>query len=83
MIDFLHYQLTSCFTSQVSDILNDNQTYDPTINFGKGRSQHQLLAYAVANGLYSLPIMINAIPVMVLLSNTRATILSILKEEKE
>jgi hypothetical protein len=69
----------SIFTAQVNSILDENQTYDPTINFGKGRSQHNLLGYAVANGLYSLPIMFNAIPIMNLTSSTRSSLQNLLK----
>ena len=63
MIDFLHYQLMSSLTAKIDRILDENQTYDPTINFGKGKTVNNLLQFAVENGLNSLPILFNAIPI--------------------
>eukprot|EP00919_Chromeraceae_sp_WS-2016_P074353 GHVR01175931.1.p1 GENE.GHVR01175931.1~~GHVR01175931.1.p1 ORF type:complete len:130 (-),score=6.43 GHVR01175931.1:2324-2713(-) len=83
MVDFLHYQLISSLTSKVNKVLDEDQTCDPTIYFGKGRGVHNLLYYAIANGLYSLPIIMNALPLMQLTASTRHSITSILKENKE
>ena len=47
MVDFVHYQLMSCLTSKIDQILENNQTYDPTINFGKGKSVFNLLQFSV------------------------------------
>ena len=47
MVDFLHYQLMSSLTAKVDRILSDNQTYDPTINFGKGKSIQNLMQFAI------------------------------------
>jgi hypothetical protein len=38
MIELVHHQLMSCLTGKVNNILETNQTYDPSINFGKTRS---------------------------------------------
>ena len=82
MIEFVHHQLQSCLTGKVNEILETNQTYDPSVNFGKTKTEHLLLHYAFTNGLYSLPIAFKAIPVMPLPSQTRQALLSMLKEEK-
>ena len=47
MVDFLHYQLMSSLTAKIDKILISNQTYDPTINFGKGRTIQNLMHYAI------------------------------------
>lgn len=78
MVDFLHYQLISSLTSKVDRILDENQTYDPTINFGKGRSIQNLLQYSIENGLHSLPILFNAIPSLPMTNQARSLIQSIL-----
>lgn len=82
MMEFVHHQLMSCLTGQVNTILDTNQTYDPSINFGKTRAEHLLLHHAFANGMNSLPITFNAIPIMHLPAQTRSTIFSLFKEEK-
>lgn len=81
MLEFMHHQLLSCLTGQVNSILDTNQTYDPSVNFGKSRTEHMLLHYAFNNGLQSLPITFNAIPVMPLPSSVRSTIYGLLKDE--
>lgn len=78
----MHHQLISCLTGQANAILDTNQTYDPSINFGKTRSEHLLLHYAFTNGLYSLPVAFNAIAVMPLPSQLKSTLGSMLREEK-
>lgn len=85
MIDFLHYQLMSSLTAKIDRILDDNQTYDPTINFGKGKTVSNLLQFAVENGLNSLPILFNAIPIAFLTNQIRIQIYSTInvKEYKE
>jgi hypothetical protein len=82
MMEFVHHQLQSCLTGKVNGILDTNQTYDPSINFGKTRTEHLLLHYAFTNGLYSLPVAFNAMPVMPLPAQARAALYSLLKEEK-
>ena len=82
MIELVHHQLMSWLTGKVNSILETNQTYDPSINFGKTRSEQILLNYAFENGLTSLPVMFNAIPVMPLPSQTKSAIASLLREEK-
>ncbi len=67
----------------MNNILNENQTYDPTINFGKGRAIHNLLSYSILNGLYSLPILFNSLPILTLKTTIRSTIYNILKEPKD
>jgi len=79
MIDFVHHQLMSCLTGQVNTILETNQTYDPSINFGKTRPEHLLLHYAFTNGLHSLPIAFNALPIMPLPSATRTWLLNLFR----
>ena len=76
MVDFLHYQLMSSLTAKVDQILDENQTYDPTINFGKGRVVQNLLQYAIENGLHSLPLLFNALPSLVLTNQVRSQIQS-------
>lgn len=71
MVEMAHYQLMSCFTGKVNSILETNQTYDPTINFGKGRSAYSLLQYAILNGLDSLPVIFNSLPIMVIPNTVR------------
>lgn len=80
MIEFVHQQLMSCLTGKVNSILDSNQTYDPSVNFGKTRTEHLLLHYAFTNGLYSIPIAFNAIPVMPLPSQSKNTLSSMLRE---
>ena len=82
MMEFVHMQLQSCLTGKVNSILDTNQTYDPSVNFGKNKAEHLLLHYAFTNGLYSLPILFNAIPTMPLPSQVRLTLMGMLKEEK-
>lgn len=38
MMEFVHVQLQSCLTGKVNAILDTNQTYDPSINFGKNKT---------------------------------------------
>ncbi len=83
MIEFLHYQVRSSLTEKVNSILEENQTYDPTINFGKGRAIYNMFNYAIMNGLYSLPILFNAIPPLVLRQNIRTQLNNFLKQAKE
>jgi hypothetical protein len=80
MIEMVHYQLMSSLTSKVNSIIDENQTYDPTINFGKPSSSTivNLLQYALINGLHDLPILFNAIPILIMSSQDRAQINSIL-----
>ena len=78
MVEMLHYQLMSCLTSKVNSIIDQNQTYDPTINFGKGPAVVNLLQYALQNGLHSAPILFNAAPILLLSNQTRNQISSIL-----
>lgn len=68
----------SCLTSKVNSIIDQNQTYDPTINFGRSSAVVNLLQYAVQNGLHSLPILFNAAPALVLSSQSKNLISSIL-----
>ena len=82
MMEFVHQQLQSCLTGKVNAILDTNQTYDPSVNFGKNKNENKLLHYAFTNGLYSLPIAFNAIPMMPLPSLARIAIVGFLKEEK-
>ena len=82
MMEFVHQQLMSCLTGKVNAILDTNQTYDPSVNFGKNKTEHLLLHYAFTNGLYSLPISFNALPIMPLPSSARIQIYGFLKEEK-
>jgi hypothetical protein len=74
----------SSLTSKVNAIIDDNHTYDPTINFGKSSSSTviNLLQYSLTNGLYSLPILFNAIPVLALSTSDRDKISSILNIKK-
>jgi hypothetical protein len=76
----LHYQLMSSLTSKVNNIINENHTYDPTVNFGKSSSSTivNLLQYALINGLNGLPILFNAIPVLIMSNQDRSLIHSIL-----
>lgn len=46
MMELVHHQLMSCLTGKVNAILENNQTYDPAVNFGKNRTEHLLLHYA-------------------------------------
>lgn len=78
MVEMLHYQLMSCLTSKVNAIIDQNQTYDPTINFGKGPAVMNLLQYALTNGLNSLPVLFNAAPILLLSNQARNQISSIL-----
>lgn len=78
MVEMLHYQLMSCLTSKVNAIIDQNQTYDPTINFGKGPAVINLLQYALMNGLNSLPVLFNAAPILLLSNQVRSQISSIL-----
>lgn len=78
MVEMLHYQLMSCLTSKVNAIIDQNQTYDPTINFGKGPAVINLLQYALMNGLNSLPVLFNAAPILLLSNQVRTQISSIL-----
>lgn len=78
MVEMLHYQLMSCLTSKVNAIIDQNQTYDPTINFGKGPAVTNLLQYALQNGLNSVPILFNAVPILLLSSQVRGQISSML-----
>ena len=71
MVEMVHYQLMSIFTIKVNNILESNQTYDPTINFGKGRSAYNLLQFAIENGLSSLPVQFNALPILTLTNSIR------------
>lgn len=71
MVEMLHYQLMSCFTSKVNNILETNQTYDPTINFGKGRSAYNLLQFSIENGLHSLPVLFDSLPILMLSNSNR------------
>jgi hypothetical protein len=80
MMELVHHQLMSCLTGKVNAILESNQTYDPAVNFGKNRTEHLLLHYAFENGLYSLPILLNAVPVLPLPQATRSTIYSLLRD---
>ena len=82
MVDFLHYQLMSSLTGKVDRILSANQTYDPTINFGKGRSIQNLMQFAIENGLYSLPILFNALPSLPLTNQVRSQVSSIMNIKK-
>lgn len=68
----------SCLTSKVNSIIDQNQTYDPTINFGRSSAVVNLLQYAVQNGLHSLPVLFNAAPALVFTNHTRNLISSIL-----
>jgi hypothetical protein len=79
MIEFLHYQLRSSLTEKVNTILEENQTYDPTINFGRGKAVCNMFHYAVMNGLYSLPILFGALPPLPLKQNVRMQIHQFLK----
>ena len=76
MIDFLHYQLMSSLTSKVDTHIDNDQRYDPTINFGKGKSVYNLLNYSIENGLNSLPALFNAIPILFLTNQIRSQIYS-------
>jgi hypothetical protein len=80
MIEMLHYQLMSSLTSKVNSIIDNNQTYDPTVNFGKSSSNTivNLLQYAQTNGLHGLPILFNAIPILIMSNQDRNIINSIL-----
>lgn len=78
MVEMLHYQLMSCLTSKVNAIIDQNQTYDPTINFGKGPAVTNLLQYALQNGLHSLPILLNAASILMLSNQVRSQVSSIL-----
>ena len=78
MVEMLHYQLMSCLTSKVNAIIDQNQTYDPTINFGKGPAVTNLLQYALMNGLNSLPILFNAVPILMLTNQIRNQVNSII-----
>lgn len=82
MMDFVHHQLMSCLTGQVNAILQNNQTYDPGVNFGKSRTEHLLLHYAVENGVRSIPIALGSVPVLPLPAAIRSNIHSLLKETK-
>ena len=76
----MHHQLMSCLTGKVNAIISENQTYDPSCNFGKSKTEHLLLHYAFNNGLTSLPILFNSIPVMPLPKELRLTIYNLLRE---
>jgi hypothetical protein len=82
MMELVHHQLMSCLTGKVNAIIDSNQTYDPAVNFGKNRTEHLLLHYAFENGLSSLPILMNAVPVLPLPQSTRSAIYSLLRDEK-
>lgn len=74
----LHYQLMSSLTSKVNTIIDQNQAYDPTINFGKTSVVTNLLQYALINGLNSIPTLFNAVPVLLYSNQVRSQISSIL-----
>ena len=78
VVEILHYQLMSCLTSKVNSIIDQNQTYDPTINFGRSTAVVNLLQYAVQNGLHSIPILFNAAPILLLPNQIRNQISSIM-----
>lgn len=82
MMEFVHHQLMSCLTGKVNVHLNTNQTYDPAINFGKNRTEHLLLHYAFENGINSLPITLNAIPVLSVAQSVRSKIYSLLRDHE-
>lgn len=71
MVELLHYQLMSSLTSKVNAIIDQNQTYDPTINFGRSSAVTNLLQYALQNGLHSIPALFNALPVIMLSNQAR------------
>ena len=71
MVEMVHYQLMSIVAAKVNNILESNQTYDPTINFGTGRSAFNLLQFAIENGLSSLPVQFNALPILTLANSIR------------
>lgn len=83
MIEFLHYQLRSSLTEKINSVLEENQTYDPTVNFGKGRAVYNMFHYAIMNGLYSLPILFSAIPPLVLKQSARVQVNTYLKEFRD
>lgn len=78
MAEMLHYQLMSSLTSKVNTIIDQNQAYDPTINFGKTSVVTNLLQYALVNGLNSIPTLFNAVPVLLYSNQVRSQISSIL-----
>ena len=78
MVEMLHYQLMSSLTSKVNSIIDQNQAYDPTINFGKTSVVTNLLQYALQNGLNSLPTLFNAAPVLLMSNQVRSQISSIM-----
>jgi hypothetical protein len=80
MVEILHYQLMSSLTTKVNRIIDENHTYDPTVNFGKSSSSTivNLLQYALTNGLHGLPILFNAIPILIMSNQDRSQIHSIL-----
>lgn len=78
MAEMLHYQLMSSLTSKVNAIIDQNQAYDPTINFGKTSVVTNLLQYALINGLNSIPTLFNAVPVLLFSNQVRSQISSIL-----
>lgn len=71
--------MKSSLTDKINNILEDNQTYDPTVNFGKGRAVYGMFGYAILNGLYSLPILFAAIPILPLKQSIRIQLYQILK----
>ena len=82
MMEFVHQQLQSCLTGKVNGILDTNQTYDPSVNFGKTKTERTLLHYAFTNGLHSIPVALNAVPSMPLPASVRSQLQGMLKEEK-
>ena len=82
MIELMHHQLMSCLTGKVNEILDNNQTYDPSVNFGNHRSEHKFLHYAFENGMNSVAVSFKAMPVMPLPFPTKNTIYSLLKEQR-
>lgn len=78
MMDFLNMQVLSCLTDGVNNILEDNPTYDPTINFSNATTN--LFSSAIKTGLCSPCILFNSIPILPLPSATRAQINNMMKE---
>jgi len=78
MVEMLHYQLMSCLTSKINALIEERQTYDPTVNFGKTSVVVNLLQYALTNGLNSLPTLFNTVPVLMLTNQARNLISNIL-----
>ncbi len=83
MLNLLHYQLISSLTGQINAIIEENQSYDPTVNFGKGNAVQNLLNYTIETSLNSFAITLDQLPTLSLNAGLRNTLLGHLKKIKD